>query len=490
MSGGKLEKALSERTESTEKNPSQKGCSESEGNTLIGNFSNALDGVSENIGDIVDGVKDDFGGIRDDLGELRDEVKDNIDDASAAVKRLGDSLEEDARQNKRFPKVMRIFGGLLVAGGVLHCLEYLLFMGAVAFVVYKGYGSVFGEVLDSQTIMGIAFSAILFVLVVVSAVVSVALGIRLLKNNRNKAARFANILMLIEAISLIFSFMLYGLSVSTFISVGYVIFLGLLSVYSDPTLRRERLAKRKAEQLEDKQDQEAGVLGLDKTGKGYIELDFFNLFWIFVVCCFLGLIIETVYHMTIIDPGVYEDRAGLLYGPFSPIYGVGGVMITIALNRFHKSNPVVVFLAAAFIGATFEYLVSWWMETSFGITAWDYTGTFLNIDGRTNFKFFCMWGCLGIVWLRWILPKLLALINRIPWNWRYSLTVVATALMLVDCGLTLASLDRWFERQADMGDAPATAAIEEFCDEHYDDEYMENRFQTMSINPEETTRVS
>ena len=489
MSGGKLEKALSGRTESTEKNPSQKGCSESEGNTLIGNVSNALDGVSENIGDIVDGVKDDFGGIRDDLGELRDEVKDNIDDASAAVKRLGDSLEEDARQNKRFPKVMRIFGGLLVAGGVLHCLEYLLFMGTVAFVVYEGYGSVFGEVLDSQTIMGIAFSAILFVLVVVSAVVSVALGVRLLRNNRNKAARFANILMLIEAASLAFSFMLYGLSVSTFVSTGYVIFLGLLSVYSDPTLRRERLAKRKAEQLEDKRDQEAGVLGLDKTGKGYIELDFFNLFWIFVVCCFLGLIIETVYHMTIIDPGVYEDRAGLLYGPFSPIYGVGGVMITIVLNRFHKSNLVVVFLAAAFIGAAFEYLVSWWMETSFGITAWDYTGTFLNIDGRTNFKFFCMWGCLGIVWLRWILPKLLALINRIPWNWRYSLTVVATALMLVDCGLTLASLDRWFERQADMGNAPATAAIEEFCDEHYDDQFMENRFQTMSINPDEATRV-
>ena len=231
------------------------------------------------------------------------------------------------------------------------------------------------------------------------------------------------------------------------------------------------------------------MLGLDKTGKGYIELDFFNLFWIFVVCCFLGLIIETVYHMIIIDPGVYEDRAGLLYGPFSPIYGVGGVMITIALNRFHKSNPVVVFLAAAFIGAAFEYLVSWWMETSFGITAWDYTGTFLNIDGRTNFKFFCMWGCLGIVWLRWILPKLLALINRIPWNWRYSLTMVATALMLVDCGLTLASLDRWFERQADMGDAPVTAAIEGFCDEHYDDEFMENRFQTMSIDPDEATRV-
>ena len=58
-----------------------------------------------------------------------------------------------------------------------------------------------------------------------------------------------------------------------------------------------------------------------------------------MVCCVLGLIIEVIFHMAWVDPGVYQDRAGLLFGPFSPIYGVGAVLLTIILNRFYRKNP-------------------------------------------------------------------------------------------------------------------------------------------------------
>ncbi len=37
------------------------------------------------------------------------------------------------------------------------------------------------------------------------------------------------------------------------------------------------------------------------------------------------------------------------------------------------------------------------MEAAFGITAWDYTGRWLSIDGRTSGQFMFFWGLIGVV---------------------------------------------------------------------------------------------
>lgn len=54
---------------------------------------------------------------------------------------------------------------------------------------------------------------------------------------------------------------------------------------------------------------------------GYLRLDWFTLFWLFVAGCVIGLAVETVFHAIVY--GGLESRAGLVWGPFSPIYGVG-----------------------------------------------------------------------------------------------------------------------------------------------------------------------
>ena len=179
--------------------------------------------------------------------------------------------------------------------------------------------------------------------------------------------------------------------------------------------------------MDDRDDYEsavaAGMLGRDQSGKGYIALDFFNIFWLFTIASVGGLIVETIYHMALYN-GELQDRAGLLWGPFSPIYGCGAVLVTVCLNRLWKANPFLIFCASAVIGGAFEYCTSWFMEVAFGITAWDYTGRWLSIDGRTSGQFMFFWGLIGVVWIKWLLPRLLALINRIPWKVRYSLTAV------------------------------------------------------------------
>ena len=47
------------------------------------------------------------------------------------------------------------------------------------------------------------------------------------------------------------------------------------------------------------------------------KLTFFHLFWIFVICSVVGLVVETIVSYPI--DGIWKDRAGLVWGPFSPI---------------------------------------------------------------------------------------------------------------------------------------------------------------------------
>ena len=73
---------------------------------------------------------------------------------------------------------------------------------------------------------------------------------------------------------------------------------------------------------------------------------------------------------------------GTLHGPWLPIYGTGGVIILILLKKLRK-RPLFEFLAAMVLCGGLEYFSSWYLEkTHGGQRWWDYTGYFLNLNGR------------------------------------------------------------------------------------------------------------
>jgi uncharacterized membrane protein len=279
--------------------------------------------------------------------------------------------------------------------------------------------------------------------------------------------------------------MVGGLGSASVYPVALFFVMVALESYLDPTLAEERRLNRQLRRLEERSDEEERLAYLREFhGRAPFKLNFFNLFWTFVVASVVGLAVEEVYHLALYH--VWQDRAGMLFGPFSPIYGVGAVLMTLALNGIRNRNPLLIFACSAIIGGAFEYLVSWFMQFAFGVTAWDYTGTFLSIGGRTNGFYMACWGLLGVVWIKLALPVLFKLIYRIPWNWRYTVTAVATALMLTNALMTLESLNCWYLREA--GVEPRTA-VQEFFARHFDNEYMENRFQTMTMDVDSTTRA-
>ncbi len=390
----------------------------------------------------------------------------------------------DEERIERYPFIIRLYGALSIIGGGVQIVLFVL--GVLAIVNGRIDFSAFEGTAATTAVIGV----VALVLSVVLAGMFFVLGVRLVLGKRARAALLANIMIAVEVAEILCQFLLFGAGGELIPPVINVVILIALQTYSDPALAGERRLQRRLRQLEVKAQAEDGTLGLDTTGKGYITLNFYNVFWVFVICSILGLVIEVIYHMAVVEPGVYQDRAGLLFGPFSPIYGVGAVLMTVALNRFHKKNFVIIFLVSAVIGGAFEFFVSWFMEMAFGITAWDYTGTFLSIGGRTNGMFMAMWGVLGLVWVKLCLPYMLKIVNKIPWNWRYTVTAVCAALMLADCMLTLASLDCWYQRQAGTMDYARQSAIVEFCNERYDDSFMQNRFQSMTMNTDNAARVN
>jgi len=134
---------------------------------------------------------------------------------------------------------------------------------------------------------------------------------------------------------------------------------------------------------------------------------------------------------------------GALYGPWLPIYGFGCGLIILLLNiinmynksRFIKKieeNPFTVFLIVMILCSFLEYMTSYVIEMRTGLKYWDYSGHFMNINGRIcleNSLFFGVGGCLCIYI---IAPFLQRMFSRIPYKTKIYFAAILSAIMFGD----------------------------------------------------------
>ena len=275
-----------------------------------------------------------------------------------------------ATEVKKIPLIIKVYAVLCILSGVGTLPSVAAFMWQVITALINGNAA---AKLGDNTLVAVGLIVAGIMLSAASAVILIIFGLDLIKNQRRNAARLSYILIAFTVVELLVDVMLQGIGpflLRPAIQLGILV---ALSATVDPTLRQERELQRRLQEMLDRDAAAEGMLGRDETGEGYIKLNYFNLFWVFFVCCVLGLIAEDIWHMTVDDPGVYQNRAGMLFGPFSPIYGFGAVLMTMVLNRFYKKNPIIIFLVSALLGASFEVFVGWFMQTSFGVVSWSYS---------------------------------------------------------------------------------------------------------------------
>ena len=77
---------------------------------------------------------------------------------------------------------------------------------------------------------------------------------------------------------------------------------------------------------------------------------FYKMFWIFLVGCVFGAyyeeILNLVIHFHYHHELVWQLRRGVIYGPISPIYGMGAVLMIAILGRKKRPDYQTIFYGA------------------------------------------------------------------------------------------------------------------------------------------------
>ncbi len=135
-----------------------------------------------------------------------------------------------------------------------------------------------------------------------------------------------------------------------------------------------------------------------------------SLILIFFTFCMLGWIWEVAFHF--MNTGHFVNR-GVLYGPWLPIYGSGGVLILTLLKKF-RPRPVLYFGAVMVVCGSLEYLISCWLEYFKGARWWNYHNMFLNLNGRICLEGLIFFGLGGMVFTYIFAPFVNQWFQKIP----------------------------------------------------------------------------
>ncbi len=210
----------------------------------------------------------------------------------------------------------------------------------------------------------------------------------------------------------------------------------------------------------------------------HLSLGWYQAVIIFFLGSMAGLLIEEVWML--VSAGLTESRVGLVWGPFSPLYGFGALLLTWLSFHLRRRGAAgwQVFLVSALVGGVLEQLAGWTMSTVFDAESWTYLHLPDHITQWVAWRFLAMWGLLGLVWCRAVMPRLLYQIGM-PTTRRQAVFVTLVAVYLVaDVAMTLVCFNRKVARDAGV---PPANAFEEWVDTNYSDEFISSRFQNLKM---------
>lgn len=159
--------------------------------------------------------------------------------------------------------------------------------------------------------------------------------------------------------------------------------------------------------------------------QNYGILTCMNFFFVFSV---IGWVWEVILYL--VQDGILVNR-GTLFGPWLPIYGVGGVIGILLIKRF-ADHHILTFCLFTGVCCTIEYFTSWFIEKTIGVRYWDYSGYFLNINGRICFEGALAFGLAGCAGIYILAPAVADFFKKIPRCHQVLIVCAMAVLFFVD----------------------------------------------------------
>lgn len=160
-----------------------------------------------------------------------------------------------------------------------------------------------------------------------------------------------------------------------------------------------------------------------------------NCFFIYSI---LGFIFEGL--VTLITKGNFSS--GILYGPWTPVYGVGAIIILIVSKKLFKNlhmhrllETIIVFFVVSILLSFAEWVGGVLIELIFDTSLWDYSKQDFNLGKYVSLEMTLVWGFMSVLFIYIIHPILDKVIEKIP-KW---LTILLIISFIIDVIITLIS---------------------------------------------------
>lgn len=158
---------------------------------------------------------------------------------------------------------------------------------------------------------------------------------------------------------------------------------------------------------------------------------YLNIFFVYSI---LGHLLETFIYL------IHHGESGILYGFWTPVYGIGCIIIIASYNAlFHKHHltksleMLTVFLIGAFLLTSIEWIGGVLIETLFGYVFWDYSKLPFHIGHYIAWEMALVWGVCAMILIFIIQPFMNHFIQKIP-KW---ITYILLILFIIDVGCTI-----------------------------------------------------